>query len=75
MIIYPTVEPYFLAAQQNQAFLTETMTEYVDLLLNPTSLPNKMKIYNLYMQVLKGNDFIRKYSIFPSLSYCTEGRN
>ena len=32
------------------------MTEYVELLVNPASLPDKMKKYNLWMEVLRGKD-------------------
>ena len=56
MVLFPTVEPYFLAAQPNQAFLTEAIAEYVELLINPASLPDKMRKYSLEMQVLKGKD-------------------
>lgn len=37
MVKVPTFEPYFLAAQPRQEFLTETLLEYVDILVNPTS--------------------------------------
>lgn len=38
MIEYPCVEPYFFVAQAREAFLTETLAEYIDLLATPASL-------------------------------------
>ena len=35
MVRLPTFEPYFLAAQPRQEFLTEVLVEYVEILANP----------------------------------------
>jgi hypothetical protein len=56
MIEFPGIEPYFQAAVVHSEFLTETIFEFIDLINNPASLPQKIKKYELSMGALKGSD-------------------